>query len=64
MKSATPTLGPMLLIGVPAIDEKHDKNAPNRADVLRLIKDWIIEHIVEHDLKIRDYLPTRNVTVD
>lgn len=37
---------------------------PDRADVLKLIKNWIIEHIVRHDLTIRDYLPTRSVSVD
>lgn len=141
MKSTTPTLDPMLLIGVPVIDDEHRElarqldelvgnpqdlpdsanfletlsqlggqinahfnneerffkslgmpealvsshvqahtdilvqytqlnidlmqgKAPNRTDVLRLIKDWIIGHIARHDLIIRDYLPTRGVTVD
>ena len=40
------------------------KEVPDRADVLKLIKNWIIEHIVRHDLTIRDYLPTRKVSVD
>jgi hemerythrin-like metal-binding protein len=31
---------------------------PGRADVLRMIKDWIIGHVVRFDLNIKNYLPT------
>jgi hemerythrin-like metal-binding protein len=31
---------------------------PLRADVLRMIGDWVINHITRHDLLLKDYLPT------
>lgn len=40
------------------------RTAPVRADVLKLIKSWIIEHIVRYDLTIRDYLPPSSAIVD
>lgn len=29
---------------------------PGRADVLAMIRAWILDHLLEHDLVIRDYL--------
>lgn len=29
----------------------------DRSEVVRMIKSWIIDHIVHHDLKIRAYVP-------
>lgn len=34
-----------------------------RADVLRMIKDWIIGHVVRFDLNIKRYLPDTALTV-
>ena len=36
----------------------------SRSVVLRMIKDWIIGHVVRHDLIIKDYLPMRFVNTD
>ena len=30
-------------------------NISNRAKTLRIIKEWVIDHVVHHDLKIREY---------
>ena len=39
-----------------------EKRTPDRTVVLTLAKNWIIEHIVRHDLMIRDYLPPDSTT--
>ncbi len=28
-----------------------------RSDVLRMIKRWIVDHVLQHDIRIRNYLP-------
>ena len=45
------------------IDLMQDK-VLSRSVILRMIKDWIIGHVVSHDLIIKDYLPPRYVTTD
>ena len=38
------------------LDLMHGK-APGRTDVLLMIKDWIIGHVVRFDLNIKNYIP-------
>ena len=37
--------------------------ALDHSEVLAMIKHWIIGHVVNHDLKIRDYLPSETRSV-
>jgi hemerythrin-like metal-binding protein len=30
---------------------------PNRSEALRMLRNWIVNHIVQHDFKLRAYLP-------
>ena len=30
---------------------------PTRSDALQMIRAWIVDHVRQHDLRIRDYLP-------
>lgn len=32
------------------------------ADVLKLIRSWVIGHVIDHDVKIRDFLQTKSGT--
>ena len=37
--------------------------ALDHSEVLAMIKHWIIDHVENHDLKIRDYLPSETSSV-
>ena len=37
-------------------------NMSNRSTCLRMIKGWVIDHIVHHDLEIKKYLPDIEIT--